>query len=444
MRATLFVPVLGIVVGLSGCTAIDLSKLEVRDFADIKSCKDDRGRALGVERRSQEMALRSSEVEIGFLMPKSPSAPSARARAEPEAATFQVYDAATTTALNYSLPPSLQNDAVIESIRRIMVKTSAAAQIHNARMDGVRVSSAQINEVQSYPTNNNISLSQLKAFADKVSASMLRPTIRPQGAPLVNLRGAVVEEGDKESSSKRDFAGYFVAYYSGEFVDRLGQKIERPKFDVSFPIALVIPNADIAAAVSVIVEFIVDLVDPTPVLGNAETASAVTKETKFYPGGTANMPTAFAMGFANYKEILPKEPDEAERAALTRRPAGRKTDEPPKYATCGLTQENSKVLSAISNSAADNAALVSGLVSETAGGLELGLGVMGKISIGDNQTLATIVKTAASRLGGRIGLASAYWTITAVTGQDQTRSAVFNAVRSSNPSGVSASILEFK
>lgn len=441
MSKTLFMPLLGIVVGLSGCTAIDLSKLEIKDFADIRSCKDDRGRALGVERRLQEAALRSSEVEISFLMPKSPSASFARAvRAEPEAASFQAYDAATTTALNTSLPPSLQNDAVIESIRRIMVKTSAAAQIHNARMDGVRVSSAQINAVQSYPTNNNISLPQLKAFADKVSASMLRPTIRPQGAALVNLRGLVVEEADKESSSKRDFAGYFVAYYTGEFVDRLGQKIERPKFDVSFPLALVIPNADIAAAVSVIVEFIVDLVDPTPVLGNAETAGAVTKETKFYPGGTNKIPTAFAMGFANYKQILPKEPDEVERAA-TRRPVGRKTDESLKYATCGLTQENSKVLSAISNSAADNAALVSGLVAETAGGLEVGLGVLGKISIGDNQTLATIVKTAASRLGGRIGLASAYWTITAVTGQDQMRSAVLNTVRSSSPS---AGILEFK
>jgi hypothetical protein len=47
-------------------------------------------------------------------------------------------------------------------------------------------------------------------------------------------------------------------------------------------------------------------------------------------------------------------------------------------------------------------------VANTPGGLSISLGVLGKISIGDNQTLSDLVKTAASDLALRASLLTTY------------------------------------
>jgi hypothetical protein len=61
--------------------------------------------------------------------------------------------------------------------------------------------------------------------------------------------------------------------------------------------------------------------------------------------------------------------------------------------------------------ASGKATAVGGLVAKTPGGTSLGLGMLGKISIGDNQTLSVMVKTGASRIALRATLASSYWTL---------------------------------
>ena len=63
------------------------------------------------------------------------------------------------------------------------------------------------------------------------------------------------------------------------------------------------------------------------------------------------------------------------------------------------------------NAASDQATVVGGLVTNTVGGISIGLGVLGKISIGDNQTLSDLAKTAASEVALRAALATSYLTL---------------------------------
>jgi hypothetical protein len=65
----------------------------------------------------------------------------------------------------------------------------------------------------------------------------------------------------------------------------------------------------------------------------------------------------------------------------------------------------------LADAAGDRAAALGGLVAETPGGIEIGLGVLGKVSIGDNKTLSMIAKTAAARIATRATFAAGYWSL---------------------------------
>jgi hypothetical protein len=138
----------------------------------------------------------------------------------------------------------------------------------------------------------------------------------------------------------------------------------------------------------------VDLFDTTPVLG--DTPTVVKDTTKFYPGGTTSEPTALVANRAVYKPL----------------------------STCGVTADNASLLADVANAAGDEAATVGGLVSQSFGGIGVSLGVFGKISLGDNQTLGTIVKTAASRLAMRSAFAASYWTLERIGASAGERAAV--------------------
>ena len=175
----------------------------------------------------------------------------------------------------------------------------------------------------------------------------------------------------------KTLVAYLTAYYeTGKFTDRLS--IVSPKPNIS----TTIPDSEIAAAETVLLEFVADTIDPTPVMGDSPAAS-ISSTTRFYPGDSTYEPTAYATGLAKYVQIPnPTTDDEIKNA-------------------CGITTKNAWVLKDLANGAGDQAAAVGGLIANTPGGLSIGLGVLGKISIGDNQTLSTLVKTAASRLATR-------------------------------------------
>jgi hypothetical protein len=62
----------------------------------------------------------------------------------------------------------------------------------------------------------------------------------------------------------------------------------------------------------------------------------------------------------------------------------------------------------LANTGATRTSTLGGLVTGSFGGLGVSLGVFGKISIGDNQTLQTIVKTALSHAAARAAEQASY------------------------------------
>jgi hypothetical protein len=223
----------------------------------------------------------------------------------------------------------------------------------------------------------------VKDFADKLFSLQLKTSAtRLTGLPAdeshLNAQEKQTVKADKEAILDSVFIKYFKDYYAGKFVDRMSVKVDKPV------ISKTIPDADIAGALTVLLEFAADTIDPTPVMGTVA-ADAIDDKTTFYPGGATNKPTFLVYNPSHYEQI-PTDPT-----------------------VCGITEGNAWILGYLANTASDETAAVGGLIANTPGGLSIGLGIVGKISIGDNQTLSVIVKTAASRLAERVTLASSYW-----------------------------------
>jgi hypothetical protein len=306
--------------------------------------------------------------------------------------SFQILNDTTARIIDRKVPEALRGDPVVEGIRRSIVKAMAQGQLKRAEALGVRVPPQQAQEVAAAPSGS-LSHHELKQFSQKLFNSGLRPTIRPDGVynlqPVAAPPPGAGSGNALASISNSTIAAYFAAYYEGKFVDRLGQTIAKPQITIDkLPVALTITDAQIAAVETVLIEYIADLIDPTPVMG-ADALGSINDKSKFYPAGTTARPTAQVVGLAEYRKI----PDKG----------------------CGITQANAIILADIANAAGDNAALLGGMVSQSFGGITIGLGVLGKISVGDNQTLGNIIKTGASRIGQRVAYAGSYWLMLTLT-----------------------------
>ncbi len=235
----------------------------------------------------------------------------------------------------------------------------------------------------------------MKSFADRLFDGKLRPGaatligVSSEDKSLSERQKAILKS---HSGGDNTFIAYFTAYYKGNFVDRMGTKYSPPS------VSTTITDAEITNAEIVLLEFLIDAIDPTPVFGDKPISdpkqlSGIT----FYPGGANTAPpTVVVATYAtNPKIYVPI----------------KTTPVPDDNSLCGITTGNAWVMRDLASAAGDEAGAVGGLVANTAGGLEVGLGVLGKISIGDNQTLSVLVKTAASRVALRASLASAYWTL---------------------------------
>ena len=69
----------------------------------------------------------------------------------------------------------------------------------------------------------------------------------------------------------RLFKRISLTYYEGKFVDRLGQSIKKPQLSLTFPVAHHHRCGHHSRGVSVMIEYMVDLFDPTPAMGDAMT-----------------------------------------------------------------------------------------------------------------------------------------------------------------------------
>jgi hypothetical protein len=171
--------------------------------------------------------------------------------------------------------------------------------------------------------------------------------------------------------------GYYQAYYfSGSFVDRFGGKSPSPSF------SLTVSNEDIAGSITALLESIADEIFPnTPVWVSLKNP----QKPVFYPGKNENMPSALAFlarhgkpedAVKQAEPIVPRDPDDSTKPM------------------CGMTELKAQALMYLAGTASVWAKGQSGLVLGLLGGTNIGLPiVLGKISLGDNHTLQTIVQT---------------------------------------------------
>ena len=294
---------------------------------------------------------------------------------------FEEYDTAIQNRLASKLPPALAQHRVTVAFREFLTSVTGEAQFV-AQTVGSDKNSPEIAReralIQKHNRTPNLKHSELKDFANKLFALQL-------------LHGPDDYSAITSSNTKIDttLVAYLKAYYDGKFYDRMGTAISKPQIPSLSSVLTAnrqsnfsIPDSEIVAAETVLLEFMIDCIDPTPVMGDKDNHPA---GTTYYPGNSTDQPTALATGNAVYVTLPPE--------------------------GCGINLKNVWVLKDLANAASDQAAAVDGLVVNTPGGISIGLGVLGKISIGDNQTLSDLLKTAASDLALRAALAASYLTL---------------------------------
>lgn len=157
------------------------------------------------------------------------------------------------------------------------------------------------------------------------------------------------------------FVAYFSAYYEGNYVDRFGNGLSQPA------VSLTIPNAEIAGAVQVFWELVLDYVLLTPVW--------VDGQGNYFPRTATSTapPTAVAARppLVTVQTLLNK--DDSDK--------------------CGITPLKAEAIQYLARLAEDQASALGGLGGGSFGGIQVGLGILGKLSIGDNQTLQALAKT---------------------------------------------------
>lgn len=159
------------------------------------------------------------------------------------------------------------------------------------------------------------------------------------------------------------FKKYFEYYLDDKFVDRNGKKWVLPKIKSK------IPNDVIVVPLAIFLEAFFDLELNMPIIVEGDGANRV-----YYPAGNKEKPTADTIEY-NGKKLIPilKIVDDD--------------------SNCGITKREAKAIGFVSNLAASKSATLAGLVLETFGDIEVAFVVGGNFSIGDNETLAVLVKT---------------------------------------------------
>jgi len=373
-RATLALILTPTVAGLVGCTAIPLNRMRPIVAVPNTTCSAPNARLL--------------EGDNLYVLPEGGF--SGR-YAGNSAKTFEDYHARVRAIVRDRIPQGLQDHKVTIAFADYFASVSGEAQLE-AQLSQGRLDAQKFNQerelILKHGAPIKLTHGQMKDFSDKLfdlslRASSASVTGLPSNPPAVNTKQK--DNPGARPPLDKTLLAYLTAYYKGKFTDRLSVVSPKPN------ISTTIPDSEIAAAETVLLEFMMDTIDPTPVMGD-DPASSISGTTHFFPGGSTDEPTAYATGLAKYIQI----------------PNPNSSTDPD---ACGITTKNSWVLKDLANGAGDQAAAVGGLVANTPGGLSIGLGIIGKISIGDNQTLSTLVKTAASRLATRAALASSYWTL---------------------------------
>jgi hypothetical protein len=282
---------------------------------------------------------------------------------------FQAYST-TILASENNLPAALQNsnDRSVETgIYQLLIKASATAQLHANPAYTPAFIQEQQRQINASPAPDSFTYNQISHFARDLFSLANNPSAAPSASFVAFDRSNPAGTTVATPATPSKLVTYITQYYQGNYVDRFGVKITKPTLGTT------VSDAEITGAFTILLDYIMDLKDPTPVFGDTANPAGAT----FYPGKSKDEPTALLAKLATYKQI-------------------------PANSLCGVTQANISTVYDFASAAGDEAGTVGGLVGQTAGGWELGLGVMGKISIGDNKTLSDLAQTLASRVAQRV------------------------------------------
>ena len=174
---------------------------------------------------------------------------------------------------------------------------------------------------------------------------------------------------------------YFSAYYRGEFVDRTGGKLSKPDLGKK------ISNETITSVLAVGLESIHDFAVLTASKGQAERAI---KAPVTFTGdsGKEQWPSGNKQTLVTVTQKLLKK-KHGDPIAPWKYVVEAATDNKKE----GISPAKRKLIQWISGLAGDGAGSLSDLVTRTFGGIHIGFGVLGKVSVGDDDTLAKIVST---------------------------------------------------
>jgi hypothetical protein len=249
------------------------------------------------------------------------------------------------------LPDPLQSDPVVVELTNAVAYQVALGR--RAALEFLGQDAQAENAVHGISAGRNLSNSDFKRFAHTLAATALNPVVAADPG---------VRSGQATNPTLLD---YYNAYYNDGFHDRFGVAIAKPKNIRN------ISDDDIAGAVSIALEFLLDTLLNTPVWKD--------ENNNYYPGKFTDQPSVMKLKGIAAEPLLDASHSKE----------------------CGITPLKAEAIAYLSKAAGDRAAMLGGLTTGSFGGLNFGFGVLGKWSIGDNQTLQVIVKTALSRAFAR-------------------------------------------
>lgn len=267
------------------------------------------------------------------------------------------------------LPSELKNDAVVNHVllHAQYVHANAQAAAKSLLKPGSNVeTSVAVPKPASTLTHLDID-----RFAKVVSNQVLRhtPATTPSGPNNVD-------------PFWQKLRAYYIAYYGGKFNTYFGETLDKPK------VSLTISDTEIVQAATVFIELLMDEIFESPIW--------IGPDKSYYPGGNANTPTSLKVS-----NITPP--------TIPAGPSG-----------CGMNVAKADAMRYLAQAFSKAASTETGLTVKSAGSLEVGLGIVGKLSIGDNSLLTALVQGVVSEIVARLTVQIAAPILEAIDFEKQT------------------------
>jgi hypothetical protein len=252
------------------------------------------------------------------------------------------------------------------------------------------------------PEPSSVSSDDLKEVINNIHEILVKsrtPSIDPTAA------------GDPNLALFDDALGfYFTQLFQNNYVDRFGNKLTAPT------VSMTISDSEIAGALSVLVDVIMDYVLRSPVW-----VDNTAKPTQYFPadytntassaGGAASsalVPTAVAFNKQEISETHPPVNLGSASDGTTWKWAPLVKLDPPDAGACKMDKRKLEVVEYVAQLASQEASGITGLTLGNFGGWGFSAGVYGKFSVGDNKTLQVIVQTLLAKIAERIVAEEAY------------------------------------